>query len=303
MNKVISSVGRSLDRPSLDEVARRIDQISTLPHVALRVMEVASNPDAGPGDLKRAMECDAALCAKVLRCVNSAAYGLRTKVTNLQQAIAYLGMKQVRNLAMAAQIADLFKSDEAIGPYRRSALWRHLVSVGVCGRLIAMRIRLAAFEDVFLAGLLHDIGIILEDQHVHREFVRVLESLDGSRPWIQVEQEHLGFDHTTLGLRLAEQWRFPEGARAAIRYHHASELYRGDARVILLCVEVANAICTLKGITSVGIKAARLSRGVLEELSLTKEDLVVIAQDLDRELAENATLLDIGNHGNPRHGA
>lgn len=301
MNTVTCGVGRSADRPSLDEVARRIDQISTLPHVALRVMEVASNPDAGPGDLKRAMESDAALCAKVLRCVNSAAYGLRTKVSNLQQAIAYLGMKQVRNLAMAAQIADLFKSDEAIGPYRRSALWRHLVSVGVCGRLLAMRIRLAAFEDVFLAGLLHDIGIILEDQHVHRGFVKVLESLDGSRPLTQVEHEHLGFDHTTLGARLAEQWRFPEGARAAIRYHHASELYRGDARLILLCVEVANAICTCKGITSVGLKAARLGRGVLEDLSLSKEDLVVIAQDLDRELAENATLLDIGSHGAQRH--
>lgn len=299
MNPVAQSIGR----PSLDDVVRRIDQISTLPHVALRVMEVARDPDAGPGDLKRAMECDAALCAKVLRCVNSAAYGLRTKVTNLQQAIAYLGMKQIRNLAMAAQIADLFKSDEAIGPYRRTALWRHLVSVGVCGRLIAMRIRFSAFEDVFLAGLLHDIGLILEDQHVHAGFVKVLESADGSRPLIQVEQEHLGFDHTTLGLRLAEQWRFPEGARAAIRYHHASELYRGDARIVLLCVEVANAICTLKGISSVGIKWARLGRGTLEDLSLSKDDLVVIAQDLDRELAENATLLDIGSHGNHRHGS
>ncbi len=301
MNAVTHAAGFSLERPSLDEVARRIDQISTLPHVAVRVMEVVSNPDSGPGDLKRVMECDAALCAKVLRCVNSAAYGLRTKVTNLQQAIAYLGMKQVRNLAMAAQIAELFKSDEAIGPYRRTALWRHLVSVGVCGRLIAMRIGFSAFEDVFLAGLLHDIGIILEDQHVHRDFVRVLESLDGSRPLIQVEQEHLGFDHTKLGHRLAEQWRFPEGAKAAIRYHHASELYRGEARVILLCVEVANAICTFKGIRSVGLKAARLGRGVLEDLSLTKDDLVVIAQDLDRELAENATLLDIGSHGSQRN--
>lgn len=299
----MNSVAQSISRPSLEEVVRRIDQISTLPHVALRVMEVASDPDAGPGDLKRAMECDAALCAKVLRCVNSAAYGLRTKVTNLQQAIAYLGMKQIRNLAMAAQIADLFKSDEAVGPYRRSALWRHLVSVGVCGRLLAMRIRFSAFEDVFLAGLLHDIGLILEDQHVHRGFVKVLESLDGSRPLIPLEQAHLGFDHTTLGLRLAEQWRFPEGARAAIRYHHASELYRGDARTVLLCVEVANAICTLKGISSVGIQGARLGRGVLEDLSLSKDDLVVIAQDLDRELAENATLLDIGSHGNERHGS
>ncbi len=70
-------------------------------------------------------------------------------------------MKQVRNLAITASVSKLFRQEEAIGSYLRSQLWQHLVSVGVCARLIAMRREFENFEDMFLAGLLHDIGIIL----------------------------------------------------------------------------------------------------------------------------------------------
>jgi len=118
--------------PTLERLLRRIDEISTLPHVALRLMEVANDPNSSASDLKQVLENDPALSARVLRYVNSAAYGMRTKITNLQDAIAYLGLKQLRNLTMAASVAELFRKDEAIGPYRRSELWRHMVSVGIC---------------------------------------------------------------------------------------------------------------------------------------------------------------------------
>ena len=139
-------------RPTLDQVARRVHEISTIPQIATRVMKVAGDPRSGAADLKAVVEGDAALSARVMRCVNSSAYGTRTRITNLQQAVAFLGLKQVRNLAMAASVGRLFRQDELIGLYRRSELWRHLVSVGICARLIAMRLRFAEFEDMFLAG-------------------------------------------------------------------------------------------------------------------------------------------------------
>lgn len=279
--------------PSLEKVARRIDEISTLPHIALKVMEVANDPDSGAVELKEAMESDAALSARVLRCVNSSAYATRTTITNLQQAIAYLGMKQIRNLAMTAGVSDLFKKDEAIGPYRRMKLWRHLVSVGICARLIAMRRKMADYEDAFLAGLLHDVGIVLEDQHAHEGFCSVIASLDGQKTLVEVERSQLGFDHTTLGEMVATSWNFPEPVKAAIRNHHASVRYRGQSVNIVRCVEVGNLICTLKGETSVGLKLVKVSRPALEALSLNKNDLVVLAKDLEQELADNAGLFQM----------
>ncbi|MBN2021691.1 MAG: HDOD domain-containing protein [Pirellulales bacterium] len=278
---------------TLDKAVQRVDEISTLPHIALRVMEVASDENSDAVDLKEVMEGDAALSARVLRVVNSSAFATRTQITNLQQAIAYLGLKQIRNLAMTASVSELFAKDEAIGPYRRSALWRHLVSVGICSRLIAMRRKIHNFEDAFLAGLLHDIGVVLEDQHFHEAFRETIHSLDGSRTLAQTEREQLNFDHTTLGEKVAQTWGFPEIVTATIRHHHASMNYRGNDINIVRSVEVANLICTLKGIPSVGVKLVKFSQPALAGLGLTKEDIAVLANDLDNELTMNASLFQM----------
>ena len=278
---------------TLREVLGKIDEISTLPQIALRVMEVANAPDSGAADLKEVMESDASLSARVLRCVNSSAYATRPKISSLQQAVAYLGMEQIRNLAMTASVSELFKTDESIGPYRRSDLWRHLISVGVCARLIALRRNVQNFEDAFLAGLLHDIGIVLEDQHMHESFCEIVQSLSKEKTLAEVECAHLGFDHTMLAEKLAETWGFAEGIKAAIRYHHTSIDYRGPDVDLVRCVEVANLICTLKGISSVGLKLVRFSQPALDGLKLGKKDIVVLAEDLQEELSCNASLFQM----------
>ena len=279
--------------PTLDSVVRRIDEISTLPHIALQVLEVANEPSSSAADLKEVIEGDAALSARILRCVNSSAYGARTKVTNLQHAIAYLGLKQIRNLAITASVSELFKKEEAVGSYLRSNLWQHLVSVGICARLIAMRRRFENFEDMFIAGLLHDIGIVLEDQYVHEPFREVMEKLDDNKTLATVELECLGFAHTVLGARVAEAWKFADSVTDAIRHHHNSAKYRGEHIDIVRCVEVANLLCTLKGISSVGRKLVMSSQSALEGLALTKEDVAVLIEDLDREIKRHTDLFQM----------
>lgn len=269
----------------IEKVLRHIGEISTLPHVAMRVMELANDPDSTAQDLKDAVESDPSLSARVLKCVNSAAYAMRSTITNLQQAISYVGFNQVRNLAITGSVSESFKKEVVLGQYKRSALWHHMISVGICARLIAMRCKLQNFEDAFLAGLLHDIGIILEDQYVHEPFSIMISSLSTGKTLVDSEREYLGFDHTTLGTRVAESWKFPPAVQAAIRFHHMSENYRGDDGAIVQCVEVANLICTLKDISSVGLKLVRLPQAALNALSLQKEDIRVLVADLDHEFS------------------
>lgn len=283
-------------RPSalpLEKVLRRVNEISSIPQVALKVMEVAADPHSGAADLKKVLETDAALSARVLRCVNSSAYALRGKVTNLQHAITYLGMKQIRNLAMTASVSEMFKKDEPIGTYRRSGLWRHLVSVGICARLIGMRLGLMEFEDMFLAGLLHDVGIILEDQHAHEAFCQAVCALREESTLQEAEFEHLGFDHTSLGGQVAEAWGFPAAIKAAVRYHHRSIHYQGDEAQMVQCVEAADILCTLKGISSVGMKLALGSTPPFAALGLKKDYIVVLAADLDQEFSAHQDLFQM----------
>ncbi len=278
---------------TIESVVRKIREISTLPHAALRVIEVAKDPNAGAAELKTAVESDPALCSRVLRSVNSAGNALRRKITNVHEAVSFLGFSQIRNLALTASVATIFKKDDEIGTYRRTALWRHMVSVGVCARLIARRKGLSNFEDAFLAGLVHDIGIILEDEHVHPQFCKVIRGLTDRSVLKDAERKNIGFDHTTLGEQTAQAWKFPPIVRAAIRYHHNSHEYRGENAAIVHSVELANVICTLKGITSVGRKLVRLPKEALVALEFGKEDILVLAEDLDQEFTQNECLFEV----------
>ena len=91
---------------ALERVSRRIQEISSLPEIAFRVMEVANDPDSGAWDLKEVIETDAALSTRIVRCANSSAFSTRAQITNLTQAIAYLGLRQVRNLAITANVGQ-----------------------------------------------------------------------------------------------------------------------------------------------------------------------------------------------------
>ena len=278
---------------TLAEVVAGISEISSLPNVALQVMEVAGDPDAGAADLKRAIESDPALCVRVLRCANSASYGLRSEISDLNQAVSYLGFRQIRDLAITATICDLFRNAEPVRTYERAGLWRHMVAVGVCSRMVSVRTRRDGFEEGFLAGLLHDIGIILFDQYRHEDFRRVLLGLNPQRTLPESERRTVGWDHQELGAAIAEKWRLPAACLAAIRHHHAPGEYEGPHAGIVHAVAIANLVCSLKDITSIGMNLVQLPRPSLDALALTKDDLKVFVEDLDAELAANRMLFDL----------
>ncbi len=278
---------------SIDDVAGRIHEISSLPAVAMRVMEIAGNPNAGASDLKAVVEADPALCVRMLRCVNSAAYSLRREISDVGQAIAILGFNRVRDLAVTATVSELFRSAKPVGTYERGALWKHLAATAVGARMIAVRTRIDGFEDAFLAGLLHDIGIILLDQHFHDGFRRVVLSLGRESTLPEVEQRLLGWDHTDLGHRVGNQWRLPRTVLDSIRFHHSPQSSFGTHAPIVHCVALANLLVSLKGLTSVGLPLIGLRQESLDALRLTKDDLKVFVEDFDHEFITNRQLFDI----------
>src|SRR5262245_5777089 len=170
-------------------------------------MQVAGNPSAGAADLKCIVESDPALCVRVLRCVNSATYSLRREIVDLGQAIAFIGFDRLRDLAVTATVSDLFRSEQPIGTYDRAGLWRHLACTAIGARMIAVRTRIRGFEDAFLAGLLHDIGIILMDQHCNDSFKQVILSLTSETTLCEVERKVVGWDHAELGYEVGKRWR------------------------------------------------------------------------------------------------
>ncbi len=279
---------------NLEKVVREVQEVSSLPSVAAKVIEVCNDPNAGAAQMRKIVEGDPALSARVIKCVNSAAYGLRKRVTSLQRAISYLGFKQIRNLALTASVAGVFqKSDETVGNYKRAFLWRHMVSVAVVSRMVAARQKMENFEDVFLAGLLHDLGIVLEDQYCHGKFVQMMEKLEGEPSLCEAEQKCFGFDHTELGLEIATRWKFSDEILDTIRYHHNLNNYRGEHKQIVACVDVANLLCSVSKRTSVGVNLVKPNSSSLAALGLMRADLRVLTEDLEDELRANKELFDL----------
>ncbi|MBN1912429.1 MAG: HDOD domain-containing protein [Pirellulales bacterium] len=270
---------------------RRIGEVSSLPTVAIRIIEVANDPSTGADDLLEAVQIDASMATRIVRTVNSSYYALQNKVGDLRLAISLLGFNEVRNLAMTAYVAQLFKRTAGHATYSREGLWNHLIGVAMVSRMIAQTSGRVPPREAYLAGLLHDLGLILIDQYLHEPFCRVLDASTPERPTCDIEYEILGFDHTELGEYVALEWRLPGYLPPTIRYHHRPEEYVGDDQEMVYVVALANFFCTLKGLTSLGIRHQQMpSARLITGLGLTEEQVADIWAQLDGVL-ESADVL------------
>lgn len=275
-----------LPQPLIDRLFNRISEVSSLPDVALRIIELADDPKSEADDLLRVIRTDPALAMRLMRTVNSSYYALEEKVADLKQAITLLGLNEVRNLALTAYVAPLFRSTGQYLDYSRQGLWNHLVSVGLSARLIAETCGRVPPEEAYLSGLLHDVGLILIDQHLPRPFRRVLDRVGEGVPLGEAELQILGFDHADLGQFVSARWNLPEHLSASVGQHHRAEQYAGPYRDMVSIVALANAFCHLKDVPSLGVRHAEMpSVALFTQLGLRKAEVASILKRLDQVLS------------------
>jgi HD-like signal output (HDOD) protein len=275
----------------LEPLVDRIASVSTIPQVALQVVAVTEDPGAGSRELQAVVESDPALMVRCLRVVNSASHGIRRKVTCIRQAISLLGFRKIRDIALTNAVADVFKEECTTGPYRRLGLWGHMVATAVCAEIITETSGVSGCEDAYAAGLLHDFGIIAEDQYAQKSFLVLITNLTDSEELSAQERSHLGFDHTILGSRIAEKWRLPEALGAVIRFHHMPQNYRGDHGAIVNVVAAANSIVSDCRFPSVGVNIVTRPDSAFDALGLDLEKSSAIATAFLRCVTDGALVL------------
>lgn len=272
----------------IGSVIDRIGDISTLPHTAKRIMDVVSDPDSDASNLQEVILHDPALTAKVLRLVNSAYYGFSGQIADLQRAVIVLGFNAIRNLAISISVCDLFKSKVAIGDYTRVSVWNHSVAVAICAKMISLRAGTRWGEEAFIGGILHDIGIILEDQYLHEQFVPIIEEVAREKlPLSDVERQVLGMDHTQVGRRVLAKWRLPERLCQCAAYHSQPQLAHEEIHSLVAAINVADFLCKAKKIGFNGDPTIEPAKSfALQTLNFGKTDLLVLFEDMDEEIAQ-----------------
>ncbi len=267
---------------ALERLFSRIGEVSSLPDAAIRVFQVARDRKAGSEDLLHVIEADPALALKILRTVNSAYHSLRHEVKDLKTAITLLGFKQVRNLALTLYVSRIFSRSGTYRRYSRQGLWNHHVAVASASRLIAEICECAPPDEAYLAGLLHDVGFILIDQHMNRYFRQVLDEISDGTATIVAEREILAFDHCELGHAVVRHWNLSEAIAAAAGYHHRPEAYEGPYAMIVRIVSVANYFCSHQGYTSLGVdNVAPPAPETYEDIGMRLDQVTSIIQRLE----------------------
>jgi HD-like signal output (HDOD) protein len=184
-----------------------VDEVRDLPltvsDVLAQVITECDNADASVSSLARIMAGDQALAAMVLKLANSAYYGYARRIESLPDAVVLLGFASVKNLAITASITRLLATDQDDLTEIRSGIFDHSLCTAVCARILGRTKRVSG-EKAFVAGLLHDLGLIVLVCYRKPLFGALMQASETSNlPFHEVELDVCGFEHAELGSLIA----------------------------------------------------------------------------------------------------
>src|SRR5688500_16044840 len=222
----------------------KLTAIATLPEVTSRIIATVEDPKSSAAQLHKIVSHDPALVTRILKVVNSAFYGLPGQIASVERAIVLLGLNAIKNIAVAASLGQLFRGVKLCEGFTAKDLWTHCIAVGVTAREIARLMKLPLADEAFLAGMIHDIGLLVSLQTAPEKLVHVCERAKNSKvSFVDLEREIMGMDHQQLGAALCEHWKFPRSCQLVAGYHHRPPLLSNENRLLVTLVAVADTLC------------------------------------------------------------
>ncbi len=276
----------------------KIQELPTLPGVAFEINRLIADSNSSVADLERVLSKDQALTAKVLKLANSSFYAVPGGVTSVKKALGFLGFNTIAQLALGVSVFDVFAR---LGSSRFSIddFWKHSLAVGLAAERIAKEISLPQHETAFTAGLLHDLGKLVQLKFDRTRFEAVLErTTKTASSFVAVEREQIrvaGEDHAMVGWLAAKQWNFPATIQAAIRFHHDPAETRTASdplRKLVACVRIANQIVVRQKLGFSGdCSEPEVGDQDMTDCGLTSEKLASIERWLDADFKKAGALV------------
>jgi HD-like signal output (HDOD) protein len=281
------------------ELQRLVDEVRDLPltvsDVLAQVITECDNADASVSSLARIMAADQALAAMVLKLANSAYYGYARRIESLPDAVVLLGFASVKNLAITASITRLLATDRDDLFEVRQGIFEHSLATAVCARILG-RTRRVSGEKAFVAGLLHDLGLIILVCYAKDRFRKLVAVAEERGVTLEeVEQEVLGFSQAELGALVAAEWQFPPALCDALRHHHDPQTAETD-KTLTNAVHLADWVAKRMGVGFVGPVVPEAGDPVAaKEFDLTDVSLPRLEAEAKAEFLESQSIRELGN--------
>lgn len=278
-------------------LGQEVAKLPSLPVVAIKLLRLTQDNAAAAGDLVRLIETDPAIATKILRIVNSAAYGLRHKISSIRHAVVLLGFAAIRSLAMDVVLYDQLISRRSRHAFNRVDFWQHCLTVAILCRGLAHKMGYPDPEEAYIAGLLHDIGKVIVETYgrvSYSDFLGRLESQDGLL--IDIEKKIIGLAHADIGAFICQQWGLPDAVVLALGLHHRRFVnlpLSKDQKMLIAMVSLADFIAWLLGVGSVRIARNSILQPEVEELVPLREiNLQELIGAANREIKDIAEFYD-----------
>lgn len=238
-----------MDAKSLEIRIARSENLPVLPQAVSQVLKLADDPNSSARDIEKVVERDPAISAKILKVANSAYYGGSAAPT-ISRAVSFLGMNQVRSLVVSVAFQNVIGTKSSSNHFDKVEYWRHSLATATASRILgSLRIPIKA-EELFVAGMVHDIGMLVMDKFLPTEFDTCLTTANQMGvPLADVQQDQLGFNYAEIGGLLASRWKMSEMVKNAVIYH-PNPMMDGDYYETTSFVTVANALAHQCGFTN-----------------------------------------------------
>ncbi len=201
-----------------EEVIEKAEELSYLPNVVAKLMEMVSDPDATVQDIIGVIKKDQGLVARVYKVANSSFYGRMKRAEHLTEAVVTLGLRGLKSLVISQAVKHVLTSSGADD----STLWDHATKVSLASAVVANVSRYPIIDDALIGGLVHDIGKAFIGNAYPEIRSLIYQKVEhGNETHEDMERNTLGFDHTLVGAMIAEKWVFPQNIVDVIRYHHS----------------------------------------------------------------------------------
>jgi putative nucleotidyltransferase with HDIG domain len=285
--------GNPVDNQNLKRIMQEVEAFPGMPATAAKLLPLLDNPDSTPSEVENIVKYDPGLTANILKLTNSAYFGIPTKVSSIKQAVILLGWKRLMQVVTTICMSPLMKKAVPGYDLRGGELWRHSIAVSVAAELLVKALKIPDADEVFTAGLLHDVGKLILGSFVKKDLEQIQAMVTKGISFDVAESMVLGTNHAEVGGQILHKWSFPADLVNAVQWHHDPESCENSC-ILSDIVHVAN---TVGSMTGCGKAEERMniepSGPVTERLGLKANHLEAIAQQTSEEIKKLSVIWEM----------
>ena len=236
----------TLGSKKIEIMVEYVSGLMAFPFTVAKVLQLAESEKSAAGDLAKVIQADPVISAQLLKISNSVLFAsLNRRIASVKDAIIRVGFRETKRLVMSMSVMTLFSDQNKNLGFDRTDFWYHSLVCGIISERLAKQMGTLSAEEAFLAGILHDFGILLLDEFFPSVFSKTLEkTVDTGSRFITCEKSILGVTHNDMLAELFTKWKLPESISDGIVNQYRFSEFKNNldtpSKKIALCVGMSD---------------------------------------------------------------